>query len=95
MQPSSAISETSADRQPGLLRRVLLRKLWLPRFVYEALPYLYVVLGLAALASAIYAPGMTWILPYLLLIGLGCLHGGLALVALRYRLRQRQRPRVR
>lgn len=76
---------------PALLQRVFLRKLWLPRFVYEALPYLYVLLGLAALTSALYAPGWTWIIPYLVLVGLVCLHAGLALVTLRYRFRRRRR----
>jgi hypothetical protein len=68
----------------------LLRKLWLPRVLYEALPYLYILFGIGALGAALYSPDWTWIIPYVALIGLGCLHAGLAIVALRYRFRRRQ-----
>lgn len=73
---------------PGKLRSLLLRRLWLPRIVYEALPYLYIACGLVALASAMYTPDWTWILPWAILVGLISLHAGLALVALRYRFRR-------
>lgn len=92
---SPSLIQRAAARRPGPaggLRGILLRKLWLPRAVYEVMPYVYVCLGLLALASAIYLPGWTWVLPYLLLIGLACLHAGLALIALRYRFRRRSRP---
>jgi len=69
-------------------RKLLLRRLWLPRFIYEALPYLYIACGLVALGSAIYTPDWTWILPWAILVGLICLHAGLALAALRYRIRK-------
>jgi hypothetical protein len=69
------------------IRKILLRRLWLPKFVYESLPYLYILCGMAALASALYTPDWTWILPWAVLIGLICLHAGLAVVALRYRVR--------
>jgi len=72
------------------IRNILLRRLWLPKIVYEALPYLYILCGMAALASALYTPDWTWILPWAVLIGLICLHAGLAVVALRYRIRREQ-----
>ena len=73
------------------IRRLLLRKLWLPRIVYEALPYLYIALGVVALTSALFSPDWTWVLPYVVLLGLICLHAGLAIAALRYRFRRRPR----
>ncbi len=74
-------------------RQIFLRKLWLPRGLYEALPYLYIAVGMLALLSAIFSPGWAWILPYVLLAGLILLHLGLGLVALRYRFRKsRRRP---
>jgi len=76
---------------PARLRRALVSKLWLPRPVYELLPYAYIFAGAGALTAALYLPGWTWILPYLLLIGLAGIHAGLALVALRYRCRRRAR----
>ncbi len=82
-------------RSPGRgwtmhLRRILLSKLWLPRIVYELIPAVYILLGIGALASALYGRGWTWIVPYLVLIGVGCLHAGVAIAGLRYRFRRRQ-----
>ena len=74
------------------LRQILLRKLWLPRIVYELIPAVYILLGITALASAVYGHGWTWVLPYLVLIGVGCLHAGLAIAGLRYRFRRRRSP---
>ena len=85
-----ASAKKSRDTGPQI-RALLFRRLWLPRIVYETLPYLYIVLGLAALGSAMFTPGWTWILPWAILMGLICLHAGLALVALRYRVRHGKR----
>jgi len=74
----------------AVLRRILLRKLWLPKALYEALPYIYILAGSAALVAALYLPGWTWILPYIILLGLVCLHIGLGLVTLRFRFRRSQ-----
>ena len=94
MHTTSASSPTQATRHPrsGKLGRLLFRKLWLPRSVYEGLPYFYLLSGLAALLSALYLPGWTWILPYLILLGAVCLHAGLAVVTLRWRFRHSQPP---
>lgn len=88
IDPPSGEQTTSVVRQ---LRRVLLRKLWLPRFLYEALPYIYISCGLAALVAAAFAPGWTWILPYAILIGLIGLHAGLAIATMRFRFRKRRK----
>lgn len=76
------------------LRGLLLRKLWLPRFLYEALPYIYISCGLAALLAAAFAPDWTWILPYVILVGLVCLHAGLAIATMRLRFRKRSDKRA-
>ena len=83
--------EHSCGRVGERIRRLLLRKLWLPRVVYEALPYLYIGLGAVALTSALFSPDWTWVVPYIVLLGLICLHAGLAIAALRYRFRRRPR----
>ena len=90
MQHYSTIRAPAEHRRDSILWRIrgfLLQKFWLPRIVYEALPYLYLALGLAAVASAVYIPDWAWILPYAILLGLVCLHAGLAIVTLRYRYR--------
>ncbi len=77
------------------LSRLLFRKLWLPKALYEFLPYCYVVGGIGALLSALYLPGWTWILPYLVLLGAVSLHAGLAVLTLRWRFRRAQSGRSR
>jgi len=96
MQHYTTIPTPAKHRPANLLRRIrdfLLQKFWLPRVVYEALPYLYLALGLAAVAAAIYVPDWAWILPYAILLGLTCLHAGLAIVTLRYRYRRERGAR--
>ena len=73
------------------IRELLLQKLWLPRILYEAMPFLYIVLGIFALISAMYTPDWTWILPYAILLGLICLHVGVGIASLRYKIRRRKR----
>ena len=89
--PAQTRRGTAASR----IRRILLQRLWLPKFVYEALPYLYIACGIVALGSAIHTRDWTWILPWAVLVGLICLHAGLALAALRYRIRQGRRENRR
>jgi hypothetical protein len=69
------------------LRGFFLRKLWLPRIVYEILPYLYIAVGLLTLVAATKVPGWTWVLPYIALLGLLGIHAGLAITVIRYRVR--------
>ena len=97
MQTTPSNSQTR-PRAPGVLtrlQRILLRKLWLPRGVYEAIPCIYLGCGILALSSAVFSDSWTWILPYIVLLGLACLHAGLAFLTLRYRFRQRKRPAAR
>jgi protein-S-isoprenylcysteine O-methyltransferase Ste14 len=69
-----------------------MRRLWLPRTLYAALPFLYLLLGASALASGIWLPEPGWILGYLLLISTICLHAGIWFMLLR---RRRRHSRLR
>lgn len=92
MQISKITHPSSPPGRLGLTQRfsaLLLKKLWLPRGVYEAIPYLYLLTGALALLSAIYSETWAWILPYVVLLGLVCLHAGIAILTLRYRFRRR------
>ncbi len=91
----SASTAKNGDEPGKKVRKFLFRKLWLPRAIYEALPYLYILAGLITLISGIYLPDGTWMLPYVVLLGLVCLHAGLAVATLRYRYshrRQKDQP---
>lgn len=70
------------------LQRLLLKRIWLPEGLYEALPYLYIAIGLIALAAALFLPEWAWIIPWACVFGFTAIHIGLKIVALRHRFRR-------
>ena len=54
-----------------------LRKIWLPKLLYDALPYFYLVSGVAAFLTTLYISEWFWVLPHYLLFSAACLHMGL------------------
>jgi len=64
---------------------LLARKIWLPKILYEALPYFYVAAGFAAFFATIYISDWFWVLPHYLLFSIACVHLGLLI----YRRRRR------
>lgn len=77
-----------ADR----LRRLLTRRVWLPRGLYEFLPALYLLLGAAALAASLLVTGPAWIVPLACVAAVGLTHVGLWIATLRFRYRRRAGP---
>lgn len=65
------------------------RKIWLPRALYDAIPYFYILAGLAAFLATLYINTWLWVLPHYLLFSAACLHLGMLV------LRRRMRPRER
>jgi fatty acid desaturase len=63
------------------------RKVWLPKALYVALPYFYLVAGIAAFLATLYISNWLWVLPHYLLFSAACLHLGVLV------LRKRRRPR--
>lgn len=62
------------------------RKVWLPKALYVALPYFYLVSGIAAFLATLYISNWLWVLPHYLLFSAACLHFGVLV------LRKRKRP---
>ena len=56
---------------------ILTRKIWLPKLLYELLPYFYVVAGVAAFLATIYISEWFWVLPHYLLFSVACVHLGI------------------
>ncbi len=54
----------------GLLRR----QIWLPKLVYDCLPYFYLTAGFAAFFATLYISEWFWVLPHYLLFSAACLH---------------------
>ena len=67
---------------------ILSRKIWLPKFLYELLPYFYVVAGFAAFLATLYISEWFWVLPHYLLFSVACVHFGILI----YRRRRRAAP---
>ena len=74
--------DLSATRSP------LARKIWLPKLLYDALPWFYLVAGLAALFATLYVSTWLWVLPHYLLFSLACLHLSFAVLRKRRRARR-------
>jgi len=85
-KPAPALSETQQmTRDAGTL---LSKKIWLPKVIYTALPYFYIVAGVGALLATLYIGNWYWVLPHYLFFSAACLHLGVMIY--RRRVRQRQ-----
>lgn len=67
--------------------RFLTRKIWIPKAIYNLLPYFYLFAGFAALLATVYINAWFWVLPHYLLFAGACLHLGVLV----YRRRHRRR----
>lgn len=77
----SASFEVVRDSNTGLISR----KIWLPKLLYNALPWFYVGSGIAAFLATLYISEWFWVLPHYVLFSAACVHLGLLI----YRRRQR------
>lgn len=75
---------SKALRKSGSL---LTRKIWLPRLVYDCLPYFYLIAGFAAFFATLYISEWFWVLPHYLLFSVACVHLAFAVSKLRRRRR--------
>lgn len=79
MLSSAAGKATSQATKTGRSRekdRFAARKIWLPKLIYDALPYFYLASGLAAFFATLYVTDWFWILPHYLLFSFVCFHLG-------------------
>lgn len=56
--------------------RMVSKKIWLPKILYDALPYFYLTSGFAAFFATLYISDWFWILPHYLLFSAACIHIG-------------------
>jgi len=67
-------NQEDSHNAEGLLQK----KVWLPKLVYDCLPYFYLTAGFAALFATLYISEWFWVLPHYLLFSAACLHLGFA-----------------
>jgi len=72
------------------LQSVLLKRIWLPHGLYEALPLIYIACGVVALAAALFLPDRAWFIPWAIIFSFAAIHLGLGIAALRRRFRRAQ-----
>jgi len=71
-----ALSDTQqVTRNTG---KLVNRKIWLPKLLYDALPYFYLVSGFAAFFATLYVSEWFWVLPHYLLFSAACIHLGVS-----------------
>ncbi|MBT8098619.1 MAG: hypothetical protein KJO82_02655 [Gammaproteobacteria bacterium] len=66
----------------------LARKIWLPKLIYNALPFFYIAVGLLALSATVYINRWFWVVPHYLLFSAACLHMGFLISRRRRRARR-------
>ena len=81
-KPARLSDTQQVTRQTG---NFLGRKIWLPKLLYNALPYLYLAAGFLAFFATLYISEWFWVLPHYLLFSAACVHMGVLV----YRRRRR------
>ena len=85
---ATGLTETrhGSRRKHGLITR----RIWLPKLLYDALPYFYLASGLAAFFATLYITEWFWVLPHYLLFSIVCIHLGVIVYRRRHRSVRRQ-----
>lgn len=94
MLSTAAGKATDLTNTPDKTRdkaRGVARKIWLPKLLYDALPYFYLASGAAAFFATLYINSWFWVLPHYLLFSAACLHLGIIVYRRRHR-RKSSRP---
>ena len=56
---------------------IVTRKIWLPKFFYDALPAFYLLSGISAFFATLYINEWFWVVPHYLLFSIACVHIGI------------------
>ncbi len=65
--------------------RLMTRRIWLPKVLYNILPYFYLFAGITALLATLYISDWFWVLPHYMLFSVACLHMGILIYRRRHR----------
>ena len=80
-------SVTLSDTQQATRKTaaIVTQKIWLPKLLYDALPYFYLTSGILAFLATVYISEWFWVLPHYLLFCAACLHLGIVIYRRRHR----------
>lgn len=65
---------SATQRLSRSLENLATKKIWLPRLLYDSLPYFYLAAGLSAFFAALYISEWFWVVPQYILFSAACLH---------------------
>lgn len=82
-KPGNLSQTQEIAREAGQL---MSRSIWLPKALYIALPFFYMLAGIVALFATLYISDWFWVLPHYLLFAAACVHMGILV----YRKRRRR-----
>ncbi len=71
----ASLTNTQDDKRNA--GSIVSRKIWLPKLLYDALPYFYLLSGIGAFLTTLYISEWFWVLPHYLLFSVACLHLGI------------------
>jgi hypothetical protein len=77
MSPGAAPKQVDLSATQNLTRsleKLATKKIWLPKLLYDSLPYFYLAAGLAAFFAALYVSEWFWVVPHYILFSAACLH---------------------
>lgn len=78
----------AAEEIARTAEKLATRKIWLPKFLYDSLPWFYLLAGVGAFLATIYVSTWLWVVPHYVLFSLACLHFGLVVMRKRRRARE-------
>lgn len=84
---SKQMDLSATQRLARTAEKLATRKIWLPKLLYDGLPWFYLAAGLAAFFATLYISEWFWILPHYVLFSAACFHLAFAV----YRKRRKSR----
>ena len=86
--PGKTLSAAPKRAAKSKLGSLLTRRVWLPKILYDALPYFYVMAGITAFLATLYVSEWFWVVPHYMLFAVACIHFGLYI----FKRRRKRRP---
>ena len=80
-----ATGPTAGGHLPRRNHGLISKRIWLPKLLYDALPYFYLASGLAAFFATLFISEWFWVLPHYLLFSIICVHLGVIVYRRRHR----------
>lgn len=82
-----SVDLSTSERETRNASNIASTKIWLPKLIYDALPWFYLTAGFTAFLATIYVSDWFWVLPHYLVFSVACLQLGVSVYVRRKRRR--------